>query len=488
MKLFRTLFAKISLVFVLLITVFSIVQFLIFTWHWARVSGGSEQLANWNVAGELAADLRPHIEREIDYRSLRTIVRQYVTANPKLAVFILDAEGNVIDELSFGDKLRTPTVPLAPIHEFLNSSPTNLSPIVGKDPRGGRAVFTAARLTLAGAPAYLYLVLDSTVFSNIAKLLHQTTGMRTFASIYVLVTLSAVLVGILAFFKLTTRFNRVTAVVRQFGSGNFEQRLRFESDDELGELATAVDQMAEKIVTSIQQLEARDQLRRQLIADVSHDLRGPVAAIRASSESIAPSTPNTSPLDWQRFHAIIERNTASLARLLSELFELSKLETQERAAVLEPVPIVELLEELTLKYESSAGQQGIALIAEAEDPAALVLADIQLLERALANLIENAIRFTPAGGTISVGIRAQADTNTTLVYVRDTGIGIAESDLPKVFDRFYQATTEQRTKGGSTGLGLAIVKKIVQAHGSEVLVRSTENQGTTFEFSIRTCR
>jgi signal transduction histidine kinase len=221
-------------------------------------------------------------------------------------------------------------------------------------------------------------------------------------------------------------------------------------------------------------------LRRELIANVSHDLRTPLASIQGYLETVLMKETNLTAEERRNYLEVIFSNTERLSKLIQELFELSKLEAKQTQPHLEPFSLVELTSDLLQKFTPIAEKKGVKLLTRLPERVSPVCADIGLIDRALQNLLDNAIAYTNRNGEVRIILEEHA--GRVRVTVEDTGIGIDPADLPYVFDRFYQARTKGKT--GGAGLGLAIVKKIVEAHGEEIAVESRVNEGTRFTFEL----
>jgi signal transduction histidine kinase len=190
-----------------------------------------------------------------------------------------------------------------------------------------------------------------------------------------------------------------------------------------------------------------------------------------------------SPEERQRFLAISLRNMASLQRLVEELFELARLDAHQVTMRPERLQIAELAQDVALKLAPRAQDTGVSITVQPEGDLPLVSCDIGLIERVLTNLVENAVRFTPAGG--SVRVELDGGDGEVRVTVADSGSGIAAEDLPHVFERFYRSdkSLDRATEGA--GLGLAIARQIVDLHGSTLTVESSPGAGARFSFSLR---
>ena len=274
------------------------------------------------------------------------------------------------------------------------------------------------------------------------------------------------------------------ASVQRFEAGDYEQRVEVTSGDEIGQLGTAFNQMAGTIVANLAKLKKTDSLRRELIGNVSHDLRSPLASIQGYLETILMKGSELGAEKTRHFLNTIYSNVTMLSKLVEELFELSKLDARQIRPKPEPFAIAELAQDTVLKFQPHAEKKHIQLRSRLPQDLPFVYGDIGMIERALSNLIDNAVRYTPDHGEVSVELERQQDR--VQVRVSDTGRGIPPDDLPYVFDRFYRVDKSRSRSSGGPGLGLAISKKILEAHRSDVSVQSAMDVGTTFSFDLTT--
>lgn len=224
-------------------------------------------------------------------------------------------------------------------------------------------------------------------------------------------------------------------------------------------------------------------LRRELIANVSHDLRSPLASLRGYLETLLLKEQALSKAERRSYLEIALRQSQHLQTLISELFELARLDFEGYRIDAEPVQLAELARDVAQKLGLAAQAREVALDLDIEPELGLAHADIGLIERTLTNLIENALAHTPAGGRIVLSMRAQGAR--VALCVSDNGSGIAAHDLPRIFERFYRADNKARTRDDKgSGLGLAIVKRIVELHGSEIRVDSAVDRGTSVGFDL----
>ena len=278
-------------------------------------------------------------------------------------------------------------------------------------------------------------------------------------------TVLFILVSIFLGEQITRPLRRLTAAAHQLASGDLSVRMEMDRKDELGELAAAFDHMAEEI----SQLLARE---RAFVANASHELRSPVTAIQLRAELLQMAAADDA--RRERYIRDIHQESENLARLLQQLLDLNQAQSSPRPPT-QPLDLTSCLHQMSELMQPLAHQAGLDLttnLPESLPPVRLAEQDCQII---LRNLLDNAIKYTPSGGQIT--LRARATERWVEIVVQDTGIGIPAQDLPHIFERFYRVD-KARDRTGS-GLGLALVREIVTQHGGEVWAESTEGAGTT---------
>ena len=233
-------------------------------------------------------------------------------------------------------------------------------------------------------------------------------------------------------------------------------------------------------LTNVRHLET---VRRDFVSNISHELRTPLASLRAVVETLQDGAWEDPPAA-QRFLRRAEEEVDALTHMVEELLELSRIESGQVPLKLRQTAVADLVLPPLERLQTQAHRAELQLIADLPAHLPLVLADSERIQRVMTNLLYNAIKFTPASGKITV--KASTQTAEVIISVKDTGIGIAAADLPRIFERFYKLD-QARTRGrGGTGLGLAIARHMVQAHNGRIWVRSREGKGSTFYFSLPT--
>ena len=445
------------------------------------------------VLQRLNADIAMYVVRElplleggkVNDEALRELGRRAMTVNPSTEVYLLDPGGHVMSTLVPHDRVRRLTVRLDPIHTFLRSPERR--PLYGDDPASADAqrVFSVAAIDRGGGlQGYLYVVLGGQKTQSIAARLRGSYTLRTASSALALVIVATLLVAAVLFAVLTRRLRKLdqrmlvwttTLPATALGPAH-----RTPLGDEISALATRFDAMSAAIERQIRDLKATDELRRELIANVSHDLRTPLAALRGYIETLLIKADAPAVGDLRAHLSVALRQADQLGRLIDALFELAMLESGTVAPKLEPFVIAELLQDVALRFRKPAKERGVELHTLLNMDGALALGDIELIERVMSNLLENALRYTPSAGHV----RIEMSVESMLIRARviDTGSGIEPQHLPRIFDRFY--SSPDHSDRGRAGLGLAIVKRIMDLHAQSVRILSGKGTGTTIEFTL----
>ena len=269
--------------------------------------------------------------------------------------------------------------------------------------------------------------------------------------------------------------------VREMSAGKLNTRVAVPAKDEIGELAAAFNAMAERLEASFVRERALEKTRKDLISAVSHDLRTPLASIRVMVDSINDGVV-TDLETVKRYLKTTQSEVEKLSRLINDLFEVSQLDSGVLELHVERASLQDLLSDTLESMKPQAVAHGVRLDGSVEGELPPVIMDAPRVQRALYNLVQNAIRHTPQDGTIFIHAR-DADPEVE-VEVVDTGEGIPEQDLTKVFERFYRADPSRSRASGGAGLGLSIAKSIIEAHGGRIWAESALGKGSTFRFTL----
>jgi len=291
-----------------------------------------------------------------------------------------------------------------------------------------------------------------------------------------------VLTSLMIFGPARRRLRDVEAAARRFGAGDLTARAPERGGDEVAAVASAFNAMAADLAARAEALTVSDRTRRQLLADVSHELTTPVTAIRGYIETLSMPELTLDESTRRRYLSIISDETQRLERLIGDLLELARLEGGGGSLIFEPLGVAELFDRVRARHEPACRAAGVSMETTIAPGAETVLGDRDRLERALQNLAANAVRYAPEGAIVrlTASVKGTGATPPVSLAVEDSGPGIPAEHLPHVFDRFYKADESRAGVSGGSGLGLSIVKAIVERHGGAITVTSQPGR-TVFE-------
>jgi signal transduction histidine kinase len=429
-----------------------------------------------------------------NFAAIQSLANQAMIINPIAEVYLLDINGKIIAHALPPETHVQTAVPLTPIKQFLAGN--TAFPIRSSDPRhiGVEKIFSVAEIRYTDElQGYLYVVLGSEVYDGIEDGIQSSYSRSMILVTILVITLAAAVIGVLIFNLLVRRLNKLSQKMQGFSELTLDARLFDDKEftpqtpkDEIDLLTLTFERMSTKIHRQLEMLSDADEVRRELISNVSHDLRTPLSTVQGYLETLLIK--NVQLTDEQRLEYLntAMKSSKRLGHLIGDLFELSKLESTHIVPNFEQFSLAELIFDTVQEFSLEMEAKNIHIDVRNDQNNAVVLADISLIQRVFENLIRNAIAYTPDNGEILFIIEA-ADHNAhncIKVSIVDNGRGIIADDLPFIFDRFYINPDHSREDTHSTGLGLAIVKRILDLHDTSIQVQSTLNQGSRFIFSL----
>jgi signal transduction histidine kinase len=451
------------------------------------------QEINQGLHRELAANLLreavPLESGEVQPEALEHIFHVLMVINPAIEVYLLDPAGRLLAySAPEGSVVRT-AVSLEPVHTFLAGS--HRLPVLGEDPRdpGRRKVFSAAPIGPPDAPAgYLYVILGGEQYDSAVAMIQTSHVLRLGLGASLAALIFVLASGLLLFALITRRVRRLGAAVEQFKDSGFAAPLGLDpptprqDGDEIDRLGATFGKMAERMSQQLAELRRTDGLRRELVANVSHDLRTPITSLRGYLETLSVKVDSLTEAERREYLEIALAHSERLAELVSELFELARLESCTTRLEVEPFALAELVQDSVQQFRLEAEEKKIRLSADLPEASHRVRADVGLIARVLDNLLDNAMRYTPSGGRVTVGLREQEEK--LRVWIEDSGPGIPPEHLPHLFDRFFRRPAGERVDHGGIGLGLAIARRALELHGSTLEVESQPGRGSCFAFEL----
>lgn len=435
------------------------------------------------------------------YYKFRELVRDLLELNPDVVrLKIINVDGRVLfDSL----ELEETDLRRAPREQEAIRDPQRLeavkrldiTTIPGRAP-DGTELLEIVKPWIEDWGRHRYSVLYYVSYANLRPQILQlvyTTGGLTLASILVSVVVALALAS-----RITRPLEELTGGAQRIAEGQFDRQIVVRSTGEIQILADAFNEMAarleqnlaelessnRKLATANEELKELDRMKSDLLANVSHELRTPLTAIRGYADYLREGKLGVVSEKQEKAFQVIQKNLDRLSRSISDLLDFSRMDAG-LALKLAPFPFAGLAEQIGTTVRAELERKHIRFLTEVEPGLPPVIGDRDMIGQVLENLVINAIKFTPEGGSITVGATRIAGSRPAAeVRIADTGIGIPPSQLGKIFNRFHQVDGSSTRRFGGVGLGLAIVKSILDAHGSTISVESRQTEGTVFRFQL----
>ena len=473
----HSLYWRIALGLIAFLALALAAQGLLFIWMTDRIAGSMPARSPRQLAFLVATDLSSALERDPSLDVQAHLEQQYGSVFQPIVVLMQDGRTASNRETplpaEFGRELRAELTRLASRPRARGGRPHLGPPTGGSGPRR-RADF--APVVVDGTPIGAVAVpLGRPPFSLLVRELGPTMGL---VGGLVLLAGGAV-IALVMFGPARRRLRKVQEATERIGAGDLAARAPEEGGDEVAQLARSFNRMAEDLAARARALEASDRARRQLLADVSHELMTPLTAMRGYVETLSMQELQLDGATRERYMHIINDETRRLENIIGDLLDLARLEGGGTTFRHERVEVRALFDRVAMRHEREMHGRAIELALDIHAGAEHVTGDPDRLEQVLQNLAANALRHTPDGGRIS--LTAAPVREGVRVTVRDSGPGIPPEHLPLIFDRFYKADAARRAAAGS-GLGLSIVKTIVERHGGTITARN--DNGALFEMTL----
>ncbi len=476
-----TLTQRLSLVFVVLLTGYGAVS----AWLQIHASTRHEQevlqRVSFGLAGHIAGTAQLMDAGGWRPQAVRTLFDQLMAVNPAVEVYLLDNDGRIVGDAAPPGHLKRDRVDLAPIRTFLSGG---RMPIFGDDPRGtnGRKPFSVAPVRMDGRDVgFVYVVLQGEAYDAIARARSADRVLQL--SLWTLggAALLALAMGLVAFRSITQPLRALTRAVRDFDADGeqaaalADARIPAARGDDIAVLRDAFVQMGRRLAEQWRELASQDQRRRDLVANISHDLRTPLTSLHGYLETLRIKEDTLDAAQRRRYLDIALDQSRKVRHLAQELFELARLESGLVKPEPESFALPDLVQDVVQKCELAAQARQQRIHVEVSQRLPAIRADLSMVERILTNLLDNAIHHNPQGTSIRLRLaRAAPDV---VVDVIDDGEGIPAGQRQSLFER---APALSRISGNG-GLGLIVVRRLLQLNQGDIQYVETE-AGTTFRF------
>lgn len=440
------------------------------------------------MAGEKAFIQRGIVDRD----ALTELAHHVMVVNPSLEIYLLDVEGKVVAHALDEQDVELTQVDLGPIHQFLSRSEQSV--LLGDDPRNSaqQNIFTVHPLIEDDqVQGYLYAILAGKNFQALLADVSDSHTLVNAAAVLLWCLILALIAGVVAFYFLTRRLRHLRSCVNAIDLNAQVDRQAFSlpksrQKDEIDSLIQAFESLLDQNQQQYQQLEEADSNRRELVANISHDLRTPLTSMQGFIETLLIKGAELDEKSRQELLTIAHKQSKRMGQLVAELFELAKLDSGAHCLNLETFSLLEIVYDLMQDFELQARDKHISLKVVCVQNDVLVRADIRLIQRVFENLIANALRYTPQHGEVSIVLDTE-QSDQVMVHVANSGKVIPETERKYIFQRYYQAhdsTQHAPHDKDHSGIGLAIVDKILQLHNSKISLSEHKQDGAEFIFAL----
>ena len=445
-----------------------------------RLSAG---LAQQIVKSEPLLDAQGNVNRQ----TLKTLFDRLMTLNPSVELYLVSPEGQLLADAAPAGHLKRQTIAVTPLQTFLAGAAW---PVYGDDPRSvdKQKVFSVAPVRLNGElHCYLYIILQGEDLNALADTAWRDALWSTLSWSLLLVALFGLLAGMTVWYWVTRPVKKLTSDVRGLDQDSIsaikqlaQQTLESHPANEVAILRNTFIELARKIANQWDQLSDSDRQRREFIANISHDLRTPLTSLLGYLETLSMKADTLSPADNRQYLAIALRQGHKVRHLSQQLFELAKLEHGGIKPQLERFAIGDLIQDVAQKFDLAIETRQLKL--QVDMPRALpqVLADVSMIERVVTNLLDNAVRHTPIGGTIA--LRVWQEGAQLQVEVADSGPGVEQDLRDQLFQR-PSVLNPQSVRENRGGLGLLIVRRMLELHGGGIRLMEAST-GACFRFFV----
>ena len=477
----KSLNTKLSLLLLSLFIIVAIALSVITRYSTVQYNLEITQRLNGSIAEYLTQEEPLIINGKYNEKALKRIAHQSMVINPTVEVYLLNLNGEILSFNLPKNSVLLKKVPLEPIHQFLKAD--SKRPLLNKDPRSpeNNKTFSVAKVTNNGTDeGYVYVILGGKKYEELAKNLNKNYILKLALSAIIAVVLLALLIGVLMLMKLTKPLKILRDKVIVFQKSSSIKGDENYKGDEIQQLNQAFDDMSKRISNQIQQIKKSDKNRRDLITNVSHDLRTPLSSMQGYLDTLLIKHDKLDDQTTKEYLSIAKKHCLRLNSMINDLFEFSKLDSHSIKPLFEVFSVSELMQDVAMEFKPLAQHKNIELTIDVASKNTNVRADIGLMQRVFENLISNSINHTDENGKISIILENLKDGVN--VSISDNGHGISENNLPNIFNRLYQADNHSLDSNSSSGLGLSIVKKIMEIHGIHIHVESQLNKGTRFNF------
>jgi len=477
------IFRRISILVFALITIMGVLFMVLTYFATTHYHLASTQLLNKDVAAHIAKFASPYDGTEINKRRADSVFKNVMVISPSAEVYFLDTTGKVLDFYGSKKEVKLWQVSLKNIDEYIASKGQEY--IKAPDPRDPSypKIFSAAAVTdKTKKLGYIYVILGSNEYRAVGDMLFGSHISSLAIKAFFFIILLSIALSFIYIQRLKNRYNTMVGVLEKFEQGDYNARFKIKTNDEYAPVSQAFNKMADLLTYNIDQLKKTEKEIKEFTTNISHDLRTPLSIAKGYAETLLIKKEEgvLSPQELDSYVKMTLKKIVQLEHMVMHLFEISQMESVEFKANKEPFVLSEIVQETVNTFQLLASEKGVKLKCTQCQYHVWINADIRLMERVIQNLVQNAIRSTPANGEI--GVALEVENNLLIFKIVNDGPSLQDDLLQWINSN--QNNYGQRIDKPGTGLGLAIAKKILSLHNSSLVAISPVNNSNQFSFGM----
>jgi len=481
----RSLLGQITFPLIILFVTMTAGLFFIYCAITDTNSARVEQTLHKNLAQQIIHYSEDLQQGEISRTALKPAFHSLMLLGPSYEIYITDNQGKLLVYAAEPSKIKRNTINIKPLDNYIKGANY---PIYADNPRSldQQKLFSTAPIFKDHQQiGYVFVILGGDKYDSIVKNLAFDSDMYKILAALIIFFALAFALMVFIFARLVRPISRLDQDMTNFVKNDFTtvstSTPHQYAANEIINLHDNFSSLESKIHKQLTQIKSTEQLRREMLSHISHDLKTPLASLKGYLETWLIQYPEAAGSD---FIQVAQKNANQLQRLVEQIIELAQLDSNTVSLYQEPVAVAELAQDVLSKFQLQAQQKDITLSVEPKDPSLQAIADIAKLERVLTNLVDNALRHCQSGDSIKIHL--QPKDNQLIISIADSGVGIPKEDVEHIFDAHFRAKNTVNGQQGNSGLGLAIVAKLLSLHHAQISVSSVLTQGTTFSFSLPT--
>ncbi len=479
----NNIFRRIGILIFILITCLSLVFIIVTYLSASYFFNATTQLLNKDVAAHIAKFTSPFEEGGINRHKADSIFYNAMVISPSIEVYFLDTTGKVIYYEAPDSAIRLWRIPLQNINKLISSKGESYT--TAPDPKNPDQlkIFSAAEVySHAKKLGYIYVILGGKEYSTVNELLFKSHLSSLVIQVFFIILLISALISLYYIRRLQRKYNYIIGVLNDYLAGNLQARFRNDRYDEFAPIILSFNTMAEQLSNKIKQLHNAESERKHFIANISHDLRTPLAIASGYTETMLEKTDESKPAgQQQKYLQLVNAKLKQVEEMVMQLFELSRMEAVDFTPEREPFVFSEILQENVAAFQIAADKKRIQLACIGCEELSWVNADIKMMERVVQNLLENAIKNAPEEGRIRITLFRR--NNLLSATFQNAGEPLPEAFIHKINNKENIGSPYAR-RNGKTGLGLAIVMRILHLHGYDFKASSHPDDGNSFTFTM----